>query len=395
MIGLPTLSVLAFADGGTVLVHARVYGTSMSDATIVISGANIESIVENGAIPLDSKVFDVAGGTVYPGFVDGYTTNFSNLPAEAASTPAPDTASTAPASMWLGNRKGMRPGVKAGEIVDWDNVNKTYPGLGVVFAQVAPGGGSLRGQTSLIQPGAGKKVVIPGVSLELAYRGGGGGGGGRGGGYPGSLMGIISTLRQTFYDAAQASDLQVLKDAMSQKISTTFAASSEVDIDRAMGFANEFGLKLVIAGGRDAYKRASVLKQANIPVLASIAIGDEPAKTGTDADGPPDAVRAERAEVWKQRANNVKTLMAAGVRVVFCSDGDPMSDYLANVRKLIGLGLPKDSAVKALTDAEFFGQSNKIAEGSPANLTVMSGDIAESSSKVKFVVASGALQEVK
>src|SRR5436853_209163 len=47
-------------------------------------------------------------------------------------------------------------------------------------------------------------------------------------------------------------------------------ASSEREIERALGLAKEFNLKAIVAGGSEAYLVADRLKAAGVPVLLSL-----------------------------------------------------------------------------------------------------------------------------
>lgn len=191
--------------------------------------------------------------------------------------------------------------------------------------------------------------------------------------------------------------LEALKPAVEGRLPGVFAASTDLDIHRSLRLAKEFGIRPIIAGGRDAYKRIDQLKDQKIPVLASLSIGTEPSSLSTDADGPPKEVREERIATWEERSKNIQLLMESGVEVVFSSDGEPYSEYLKNVRTLINRGLPKNSALRALTNSRVFGISDAgtVGVGKRALLTVMSGDFADAKSEVQYLVVGGKLVTLK
>jgi imidazolonepropionase-like amidohydrolase len=174
------------------------------------------------------------------------------------------------------------------------------------------------------------------------------------------------------------------------------SADTAPDIVRALALSNEFGLKPILYGARDAFRLSGRLQ--NVPVLASMAIGSEPS-VRESADGPPAAVLEDRKKTWQERAGNIAKLIGAGVKVAFSSEGDGAASYLANVRKLIGMGLDRSAALKAMTStpAEIFGRSDwgEIKPGAQANLTVMDGDFASEKSKVRLVFVAGKKFEVK
>jgi imidazolonepropionase-like amidohydrolase len=90
----------------------------------------------------------------------------------------------------------------------------------------------------------------------------------------------------------------------------------------------------------------------------------------------------------------VKKLLEAGVPVAFTTFGGNLSDYLANVRKLIASGIDKQAALKCMTSgaAGILGVSDKIGSieaGKQANLVLMSGDLADATSKVESIIVEG------
>jgi imidazolonepropionase-like amidohydrolase len=215
-------------------------------------------------------------------------------------------------------------------------------------------------------------------------------------------MGYIALLRQTLYDAqAYLAAKPEKKDPDLEELGKVFSGTAVVaadtipDITRALRLAGEFNLKMFVSGGRNAFQMLPEL--SGVPVLASISIGTEPAVRPTP-DGAPAEVLEERRAAWKERSMNVIKLVEAGAKVAFSSDGDGAGSYLANVRKLISMGLKREDALKAMTTtpASLFGMSDwgSIKKGGVANLVVMDGDFASESSKVKMVFVNGKKFEV-
>src|SRR5262249_53427975 len=103
--------------------------------------------------------------------------------------------------------------IAADELQAGDSRIATVRGAGFASAATFPTRGIFGGQGSLIDLASGEKsgemVLIPSVGqyIALGSRGFGGGGGG---GFPSSLMGVISYIRQIYLDAAH---YQLVKDA--------------------------------------------------------------------------------------------------------------------------------------------------------------------------------------
>jgi imidazolonepropionase-like amidohydrolase len=243
---------------------------------------------------------------------------------------------------------------------------------------------------------------VPSAAGELALRGGGGGGGG-GGGYPGTLFGVTALTRQVLIDAqTYANDptakkdqsFENLKPLVMGQIPALFAADSAREIVRATRIADEFKFKLMIYGGREAYRELGLLKGMHVPVILSVDVQDAPSKKmDTGEDATPQEVLNERYDLWQEHSMNPKVLNDAGVPLAF-SLGSGFGDYLKGIRKMITTGLPRDAALKGMTlgAAGILGVSDKVGSievGKLANLVIMTGDFADDKSQIKSVVAEG------
>lgn len=394
---LAALGLLAVAGAAPPLLisNARIElgdGRVLERASILIEGGKIVKIGPDLAAIGTAQIIDGKGLTVYPGFIDAYSTRGVRVPdAPAAGTP-PDSRTTAPAFMWDGNRKGIRADVEAAKSLDAKSLVADYQSQGVVAVQFAPGVGTIRGRSAVALIGAEPTVVKPGVAMEIAGRGG------AGEGYPGSLMGVLALLRQTLLDAQSAKARQAKADPIYDALQpifggslpVLFTADNERELGRALSFGQEFRLKLILNAARDAWRVTDRVKAANAPVVARIDLGDEPQG---DANTPAPIIEERKAD-WRDRVANVRVLRAAGIPVAFSADGDPVSGYLRNVRRQVKAGLSRQDALDALTrtPAEILGLTDRLgvlAEGKEANLTLMTGDFAADGTTVDSVVVAG------
>ena len=121
------------------------------------------------------------------------------------------------------------------------------------------------------------------VALHVAL----GGGGGRGGGYPASLLGTISFVRQSFLDAQHQQlerqrydkaktgvarpmfdpSLDAIQPALARTLPVAFEAELAREILRALTMAKEFNLDPVITGAREADQVVADLKARNARVI--------------------------------------------------------------------------------------------------------------------------------
>ena len=140
----------------------------------------------------------------------------------------------------------------------------------------------------------------------------------------------------------------------------------------------EFGIKIVINHGAEAYKVADKLAEKNIPVLVG-----------------PVGSYFQRIETREAQYENVAKLQKAGVKIAFQTGSvENVSNLLYQAESAVKYGLPYDEAVKALTiyPAQIFGVADKIGsleKGKIANLVVFDGDPLQNLSRVKMVVIKG------
>src|SRR5690625_6396047 len=65
-----TARVHAFIEAEIILSP----GNRVSNGTLVIRAGVIEAAGENVSVPADARIWNIQGKTIYPGFIDAYTT---------------------------------------------------------------------------------------------------------------------------------------------------------------------------------------------------------------------------------------------------------------------------------------------------------------------------------
>ena len=382
-------------------------GTVISVGSIVIHDGKISAVGDNLEVPADAQFIDGKGWYVYPGFIDAYSTQGLKLPDAPAPGTPPDNRTTAPASMWHANKKGIRTDIIASKCLDLADRLKDSYGMGVTTALLTSGSGSIRGTAAVVDLTSSGNVLVPNAGEEIALKGGFGGGGA--GGYPGTLFGVTALVRQVLADAQtysssepakKDSGLDNLKPLVTGQVPALFVADTAREIVRASRIADEFNVKMIVSGGREAYRELELLKSKSIPVILSVDVSDAPSvKPETGADSTPTAVLEDRYQIWLEKSKNPKALVDAGIPIAF-SVGSGFGDYLSGVRKLVAQGLPKEAALKAMTSgaATILGVSDKvgtIAAGKLANLVILNGDFIDSKSAVQTVFVEGKRIDVK
>ncbi|MEK6410092.1 MAG: amidohydrolase family protein [Acidobacteriota bacterium] len=395
-------------------------GKTIAKGTVVFRKGLITDVGESVKIPGDARVIDGAGMTVYPGLIDGYTSLGLAAPAQAqppaggaGGRQAAVAAAAAGAQPSPEARLGD-PSLAAADQVKPGASFEDPRSVGVTSALSSPRQGIFAGQSALINLAgdeASKLVLRSPVALTIQFSAGGG----FGGGYPGSLMGTVAYIRQSFYDALHYRDevdrynrikrgvnrpehdkrLAALQPALKGELPVLFVANSDGDIRRALMIADEFKLKPIIAGALYGYRIADMLKAKRVPVILSV---DFPKRAADLPDDEEETLRAlrQRAETPKGAAK----LAQAGVKFAFTSGSLRPQDFIANVQKAVENGLSKDEALRALTinAAEIFGAGDQIGTievGKIANLVVASGDLLAKDTKVRHVFIDGEQIELK
>jgi len=412
------------------ITNARVVtvsGAAIERGTIVFRHGVITAVGATVTVPGDARVIDGTGFTVYPGIIDAYGS--LGIPAAqqenaggrggrggggggAVPQGGPQvSAPSAPNSLYPA---GLQPEVMAAELVRPDaEVFANAHSAGVTTALSAPTSGIFMGQSALINlagDNAQEMLVKSPVALHVGFTPL------RNGGYPNSLMGVFSSLRQMLLDAQRYGALQnayaknprgtrrpdtdpslaALQPVLAREIPVIMLANQQREIERALDLAKEFNLRPIIAGGSEAYKVADRLKAENVPVLVSLNFPRRTQAASEDADPDPIRVLRERVEAPK----NAGRLAQAGVKFAFESGGATWTDFLTDASRAVDNGLTKDQALRALTlsAAEILGVGDRLGSieaGKIANLVLVRGDLVDRGARVAQIFVDGRQAEVR
>lgn len=400
--------------GGTVVT---VTGDTIKNGVVVIRNGLIASVGADGAIPADARVIDAAGLTVYPGLFDsnsGYGIRPEQPPAAGRGAGGGDPTQMMLAQMLAPQSSaGLLPEVS---VVDQLQITTdtfdAQRAAGITTALTAPRNGVFQGQSALINLGgetAEKLILKSPASLNVGFTS-------ARGGYPNSLMGVFSFLRQSLMDAQYYRDewarynknprgavrpqinksLAALQPVINRELPVIFNVTSAREIRRAIALGEEFNLKFMLAGATQSYQTADYLKSKNVTVLLSLGFPQKPQGI-EDPEDESLAVLRDRSAAPSAAA----ALAKAGVKFAFTS-GTLLrpADYLANASRAVEAGLSKEEALKALTiyPAQIFGVSEQlgsIEKGKIANLIVTSGDLFEKNTKVRHIFVDGKYYEPK
>lgn len=426
-IGAFVLSVLATAppapaqDAAWALANARIETVTkgvIERGTIVVRDGLIVAVGADVTPPADARVLDLSGRTVYPGLID----LISSLGIAAPPAPASGRAAAQAAPPAEGAPVGLEPDrMVADEFRPQAADVKNLRDGGITAVLTAPTRGAFRGLSALVplrDSLTARSTIRSPVAVQLGFEGA------QAFRYPATLLGVIAYERQAFYDARRQGLLQdryrtnprgmerpaydahlaALIPVVRGELPAFFAARSEEEIRRAVSIGREFGLKLTVVGATEGFRAIDALRAMGQPAVVSVDFPKAADVTGwqyrwTERHAPGDSAAADSA-ARPVVEGNAAALQRAGISFALASGGSLRpAEFLANVRKAIAAGLPRDVALEALTirPAEIAGvaqQLGSIEPGKIANLVVTEGDLLGDSAKVRAVFVDGARYEV-
>lgn len=175
--------------------------------------------------------------------------------------------------------------------------------------------------------------------------------------------------------------LEALAPVVEGKLPVLIVAQRTRDIRNAVEFCTKHKLKMILAGGDEAWKVKDLLKEKKIPVIL----------------GPSERLPSEEDTPYDKPMTQPSELFAAGIPFAFASFDTSFSRRLPQYAgTAVGYGLPHDEALKAvmLNAAQIFGLADRIGTIEPGklgNLIVTDGDPLEIKTQVLYLFINGQL----
>lgn len=383
---VPPQSQTVVLRGAT--IHTVTNGT-IQNGSIVMDAGRIVAIGTNVAVPPGARVVDVTGKHIYPGLIDAYSTvGISEIGAVDVSNDINE----------IGD---FNPNVRAEVAVNAESRHiGTTRSAGVLVAFTTPGGGVVSGLSSAMslegwtweemsmKGAAALNVNWPDPNARPRRFFGGPGGPGAGNRPPPKTYAEqVQALKDFFAEARAYRDAvkagqQVRTDtrfaamipALDREIPVVVAADGVAQINDAITWGKEEGLKLVIRGGRDAIHVADRLKAENVPVILTSTMA-APDRTHEGYDGA---------------YSSPAKLHAAGVRFAIAGGDGALYSYRLpwEAGVAVAFGLPEEEALKAVTinAAEMMGVADKVGSlevGKQATLLITTGTPLDMTTKIE------------
>jgi imidazolonepropionase-like amidohydrolase len=379
--------------GGT--IHTITNGT-IENGILLFDKGKIVAVGKDVKIPKDAEIIDISGKHVYPGLINAYTSiGLIEIGAVRATRDMSEVGL-------------INPNVRA-EISF--NPDSEHPPViranGITMVLVVPSGGLIAGQSALmmldgwtweemtLKAPVGLHIYWPRMrppSFRFMRRAVD----------PKKMREQIKErlelLRETFQKAraykkakeAESIDgipyhdtdlrWEAMIPVLERKVPVFIHANTSKEILSAIEWAESENLKLVIVGGREAWKVADVLKEKDIPVIL------------TNIHSLP----YYRHSNYDESFTVANKLYRAGVRFCIAGEGGYYRErnlpYQAAT--CVAYGLPRDEAIKAITiyAAEILGVSDRVGSiepGKDATIIVTTGDPLEIPTQVIYEFIQG------
>jgi imidazolonepropionase-like amidohydrolase len=399
------------AESDVAITNARIVtvdGPVIEKGTVVLAGGKIAAVGTAVTPPAGARIVDGTGKTVYPGLVDGLNqiglAEIQSVPGSMDTTEVGDVNPHARTWVAINPHTEMIPVARAGVIT---------------AALSAPAGGLVSGQSALIRltgsTPASLTVKSP-IALHIVYPSG------RPAPDPSqtapepdlktfeerqkekkknqerALLRLRNLLEEakaygSALEGARAGRLampkpdlviEALAPAARGELPVILRADAEDDIRGAVKFAEERGLKLILAGGLESWRCADLLRDKKVPVLLKVL-----------------RLPARVADPYDAAYANAAVLHEAGIPFAIVTD-DPDNErnlpYEAAMAR--AYGLPADAALRAITlsPAEILGVADRLGSirpGKSATLIVTNGDVMDHRTQVEQVFIDGVVQSLE
>ncbi len=361
--------------------------TRLSNVTLLIRMGKIVAVGNNVSIPADATVIDCTGKFIYPSFIDiysdyGIATATRNSTGFNFAAPAQLNSNTKGAFGW---NQAIKSDVNTASLFNADEAKAKglrENGFGVVLTHqkdgIARGTGSVvdlsdrKENFSMIKEKAASFYSFnKGTSTQS---------------YPGSLMGSIALLRQSFLDgqwyknkpAAEGTNLSLQAWNNNLSLPQIFEANDKWNDLRADRIGDEFGVQFIIKAGQNEYQRMDEMKATKASFILPL---NFPVAIDVEDNNDVRFVSLADMKQWEMAPTNPAAFEKKGIN--FCLTSADLKDakqFMPNLRKAIQYGLSEAAALDALTKnpaqlLNMYAETGSIEAGKLANFIITSGPV--------------------
>ena len=367
----------------------------LNNATLLIRQDKIVAVGTNITIPSDAIVIDCSGKFIYPSFIDLYA----------------EYGVAAPQGQGFGGRNSflnVQLNNNAKGAFGWNQAIKADINAGSLFVvddakakalREAGFGSVLTHQRDGIARGTGTFVSLATIkenhaiikekaSAHYSFNKGT-----SQQSYPSSMMGSISLLRQTYYDAkwyknnAAKEGVNLSLNAWNniQSLPQIFEANDKWNALRADRIGDEFGIQYIIKTNGNEYQRVQEIASTGAALIVPVNY-----PMAMDVEDPNDArfVSLSDMKHWELAPTNPASLEKAGITFsLTTADLRSPNAFMGNLRKAIEYGLSESKALEALTlsPAKMIGVADLVGsleQGKLANFIITTGNVFSEKSSI-------------
>lgn len=388
---------------------------NFSSATLLIKEGKIVAVGTSVNIPKDATVIDCKGKFIYPSFIDIYSDYGIATPQRTGGgfnfgAPAQLTSNTKGAYGWNQAIKSETDAVNIFAADASKAKSLRESGFGVVLTHqkdgIARGTGTV---VTLADKVENLSIIKEKASSHYSFSKGT-----STQSYPGSLMGSIALLRQTFLDgqwyknkpATEGVNLSLQAWNNNLSYPLIFEANDKWNDIRADRVGDEFGVQFIMKGGGNEYQRIKEIAATKASYILPLNFPQ-----AMDVEDPNDArfVSLGTMKHWEMAPGNPAAFEKAGI--TFCITTADLRDskqFLSSLRKAIEAGLSETKALEALTKTpasilNIYNETGSIDAGKWANFIITSGPVFAEKTAIlqnwvqgeKYAVKEELMNEVK
>lgn len=360
----------------------------IENATLLIKDGKVVDVGKSINIPKNTTKVDLSGKTIYPSFIDIYTTFGTKKPERGGNGPQYGPSRT---GYYWNDHVMPEQNVMTNFDYDKKSASEMHKlGFGVVNTHFPDG--VVRGTGALIalnnNADNSMRVIDAKTSQHFSFR--------KSvrtrQSYPSSIMGSMALIRQMYHDAEwyaaghiDTKDLSLEALNRNKDLLQIFDAGSRANLRRADKVGDAFNIQYTIVGGGDEYERIKDVKNTNATVILPINF-----REAYDVSDPFLANKLTLSDMraWNQEPHNPRLLAENNIPFALTTHSlNKKNTFLPNLMKAIKMGLSKQKALEALTTvpASLLGKSDVLGtlnKGHFANFLITDGDIFEKKTKI-------------
>jgi imidazolonepropionase-like amidohydrolase len=372
----------------TAITNVKIYVTPsliIKNGTLLIKEGKIVNSKKTLKLPINTLIIDGTGKTIYPSFIDSYTSFGITKPKQSGRGRSAQYGPDREGFYWNDHIRSDQTVMDFYKFDDKAAKEFRKAGFGVVNTHQPDG--IMRGTGALIAltpSGGDEERILNDNSSEflstskslLSSQA-----------YPSSIMGTLALLRQFYLDAdwykkgnISNTDLAIQSHLKNKGKIQIMNSGSRVNTLRTDKVGDEFGIQYVFLGSGNEYERIESIKNTNGSFILPI---NFPKAYDVNDTFLTDKLDLEDMREWNQRPTNPAIMANNNIRFAITTHGLKSPNELKNnILNAVKHGLDKTTALEALTSipATLLNQSTKLGnlkKGAYANFLIVSGDIFE------------------